>query len=98
MIPKEEEVEKPQLSPEEVDAVIRPKFSESVKYLLEALGRYGDQDEEVQLQVTSPSTATYINPWTKAPLPYVIGTREFLEDDSIGLYVAPEVPEGIPRI
>lgn len=86
----------PTLSVEEVEAVIRPKFTEAMTHALAALTLSGlrDEDADVQASEAQGSAQNEANEFEKRPLPHVIGTAAFLEDDFIGLAVPEPLPHG----
>lgn len=87
-------MEKPEPTPEEVEAIIRPQFSEAVKFALAALELSGMKDDDVA-DANGANHKSH-DEYSKRPLPFLIGSKEFLEDDMIGLYVPEEKeePEG----
>ena len=103
--------EKPAPTVEEVEAVIRPKFTEAMAHALTALTASGLRDDDADVAalnaaqaaagpdaapaaVPAQTTPQPSNPYDLRPLPHIIGTNEFLEDDFIGL----SVPEDAPKI
>ena len=119
--------EKEELSYEEREAILVPKYSSAVSLGMEALTEYeryhappkavdeygseageSESDEEekgsesdgekevkdTEKQASKESDSPLpeiVDEWNKPPLPFVIGTREFIEDEFCGLYVEEEV-------
>ncbi|CAI5725234.1 unnamed protein product [Peronospora destructor] len=48
-----------------------------------------DEDEEEKSEILSPFE-TVLDIYNERPLPFIIGTREFLDDETLGLGAAPE--------
>ena len=76
---------------------MRPKFSEAIAHALTALELSGLRDDDADHTAAAPTAAlaaTAVNEFERRPLPFLIGTQAFLDDDFIGLAVPEEPPQG----
>lgn len=73
-------------SVEGVDAVVKSKYTEAIGYALKTLEKSTLRDEDEDVAAQPPPEQKKIDYWSKRPLPAIIGTKEFVEDDYVGLY------------
>nr|CCA21254.1 conserved hypothetical protein [Albugo laibachii Nc14] len=68
---------------------IASKYRKALEMGMEAMKLFAiyDDDEET----SEPNFDTVLDIYNERPLPFIIGSREFLEDDTLGLGAAPEI-------
>ncbi|KAG6955306.1 hypothetical protein JG688_00011934, partial [Phytophthora aleatoria] len=66
------------------------KYRSALDMGMEAMKLFVMMDEEDDTSETSSQFDTVLDIYNERPLPFIIGTREFLEDETLGLGAAPE--------
>lgn len=85
------------LSKEAIENILIPKFKEAVKYAVDTLKMVqikeigaGEEDDRPNGQPNGVAAHGPKDPYSRRPLPFIIGTREFQEDDYCGLHYEEE--------
>ncbi|RLN45011.1 hypothetical protein BBJ29_003912 [Phytophthora kernoviae] len=66
------------------------KYRSALDMGMEAMKLFVMMDEDDDTSETSSQFDTVLDIYNERPLPFIIGTREFLEDETLGLGAAPE--------
>ncbi|ETI46615.1 hypothetical protein F443_09009 [Phytophthora nicotianae P1569] len=66
------------------------KYRSALDMGMEAMKLFVMMDDEDDKSETSSQFDTVLDIYNERPLPFIIGTREFLEDETLGLGAAPE--------
>lgn len=84
----EKEPESSQMKTPPGEESIASKYRKALEMGMEAMKLFAIYDENEMLE---PNFDTVLDIYNERPLPFIIGSREFLEDDTLGLGAAPEV-------
>jgi hypothetical protein len=69
-----------------MEAILVPKYTEAIGFAVEALGQITVEEEEEEPERPTKKQRKDKDPYSKYPLPAVIATKEFDEDDYCGLH------------
>jgi hypothetical protein len=78
------------MTPERMEAVLVPKYTEAITFGVEALAALAVEDEQVEdegEEAERPKKKAKKDSYARFPLPAVIGTKEFDLDDYCGLHI-----------
>jgi hypothetical protein len=84
---------KEELTPQQLEDILIPKYQTAVKLGIDMLDQIRVDEEEdlnqdeIEERPKKIPRVEISDSWSRHPLPAIIGTREFHEDDYCGLYV-----------